>query len=63
MASAGAKKVLFDDSDDESDGGVDLQINDAYAKRFEHNKKREELQRCQFPHSSQTNITDLRELI
>jgi hypothetical protein len=64
MASASAKKkVLFDDSDDESDGGVDLQINDAYAKRFEHNKKREELQRCQFPHSSQTHITDLRILI
>jgi protein KRI1 len=49
MASAQArKKVLFDDSDDDSDGGVDIKINDEYAKRFEHNKKRAELHRCQF---------------
>ncbi|KAI8634580.1 KRI1-like family C-terminal-domain-containing protein [Xylariaceae sp. FL1651] len=41
------KKALFDDSDDESDGGVDLKINDEFAKRFEHNKKREELQRLE----------------
>lgn len=44
-ASDARKKSLFDDSDDESDGGVKLQINSEYAKRFEHNKKREELQR------------------
>ncbi len=49
MASAKARsKVLFDDSDDDSDGGADLKINDAYAKRFEHNKKREELHRREF---------------
>lgn len=49
MASVGTrKKVLFDDSDNDSDGGADLKVNDAYAKRFEHNKKREELHRCQF---------------
>ncbi|KAJ2978809.1 hypothetical protein NUW58_g7377 [Xylaria curta] len=53
MASAKArKKVLFDDSDDESDGGADLQINDAYAKRFEHNKKREELHRLEEKYKS-----------
>jgi protein KRI1 len=39
-------------SEDESDlGGVPLEeqsfkINEEYAKRFEHNKKREELHRC-----------------
>ncbi|KAI0969389.1 KRI1-like family C-terminal-domain-containing protein [Xylaria arbuscula] len=48
MASAKAQsKGLFDDSDDDSDGGVDLKINDAYAKRFEHNKKREERHRLE----------------
>jgi protein KRI1 len=49
------KANLLDDSDsasssDESDGGAKLEdpgfkINEEYAKRFEHNKKREELQR------------------
>lgn len=39
------KQRLFDDSDDESDGGVKLQINAEYAKKFEYNKKREELSR------------------
>ena len=34
------------DDDDDSAGGVELRINEEYAKRFEHNKKREELQRC-----------------
>ncbi|RDW71228.1 hypothetical protein BP6252_07791 [Coleophoma cylindrospora] len=45
---------LLDDSDsseDESAGGVELEggfkINEEYAKRFEHNKKREELQRLE----------------
>lgn len=28
--------------------GADFQINAEFARRFEHNKKREELQRCQF---------------
>ncbi|KAI1378318.1 Krr1-domain-containing protein [Hypoxylon crocopeplum] len=46
-ASDSHKQSLFDDSDDESDGGVKLQINTEYAKRFEHNKKREELQRLE----------------
>jgi len=45
-------------SDDESDfGGAPLEeqsfkINEEYAKRFEHNKKREELHRCRSPGSS-----------
>ena len=48
------RPALFDDdnSEDESDrGGVPLdgfKINEEYAKRHEHNKKREELQRCKF---------------
>lgn len=46
-ASDAGKQRLFDDSEDESDGGVKLQINSEYAKRFEHNKKREELHRCE----------------
>lgn len=46
-----SKKVKLLDSDSEdSDGGVDintseLKINEEYARRFEHNKKREERQR------------------
>ncbi|KAJ8120342.1 hypothetical protein ONZ43_g2926 [Nemania bipapillata] len=53
MASAGPRQnVLFDDSDDESDGGVNLKVNDAYAKRFEHNKKREELHRLEEKYKS-----------
>ncbi|KAK4650752.1 Kinetochore protein Spc24 [Podospora pseudocomata] len=53
------KQSLFDDSassseDDQEDGGVTLggqtpglNINEEYARRFEHNKKREELHRLQ----------------
>ncbi|KAH8595573.1 KRI1-like family C-terminal-domain-containing protein [Bisporella sp. PMI_857] len=50
------KPSLLDDSDswssEDDSGGVDLQepgfkINEEYAKRFEHNKKREELQRLE----------------
>ncbi|KAJ3578708.1 hypothetical protein NPX13_g1856 [Xylaria arbuscula] len=53
MASAKARsKVLFDDSDSDSDGGANLKINDAYAKRFEHNKKREELHRLEEKYKS-----------
>ncbi|KAI1417795.1 Krr1-domain-containing protein [Hypoxylon sp. FL1857] len=51
-ASDTRKKSLFDDSEDESDGGVKLQINTEYAKRFEHNKKREELQRLEEKYKS-----------
>ena len=47
-----AKKTkLLDDSDDEADaddGGVSLRINEDYARRFEHNKKREEQHRCKW---------------
>ncbi|KAF2016792.1 Krr1-domain-containing protein [Aaosphaeria arxii CBS 175.79] len=49
-----AKKAkLLDDSDEDSDGsngedgGVSLNINEEYAKRFEHNKKRIELQKLE----------------
>ncbi|KAI1768951.1 Krr1-domain-containing protein [Hypoxylon sp. FL1150] len=54
------KRTLFDDSDDESDGGVKLQINADYAKRFEYNKKREELSRLEEKYKSkQANGTKL----
>ena len=33
-------------SSDSGNGGVSLKINEEYARRFEHNKKREERQRC-----------------
>ena len=43
-----------DDSDDSADGGAKIdpngdgfKINEEYARRFEHNKKREELHKCQ----------------
>lgn len=47
---------IFDESDSDSDnGGIALnggdngfKINEDYAKRFEYNKKREELQKCTF---------------
>ncbi|KAI0024808.1 KRI1-like family C-terminal-domain-containing protein [Xylariomycetidae sp. FL0641] len=46
------KQNLFDDSDDESDGGAKLQINNEFAKRFEHNKKREEMHRLEEKYKS-----------
>lgn len=50
-----AKKAkLLDDSDDEADndvGGVSLKVNEEYARRFEHNKKRAERHRCEHLHS------------
>lgn len=49
-----AKKNLFDDADSDSESiqqekprkqASELKINEEYARRFEHNKKREERQR------------------
>lgn len=46
-----ARKNLFDEADSGSEGiggdadSKDLKINENYARRFEHNKKREERQR------------------
>lgn len=49
-----SKRKLLDDSDSDSDegGGAPIQdsgfgVNQEYARRFEHNKKREEKQRCE----------------
>ncbi|OAA53418.1 ribosome biogenesis protein Kri1 [Cordyceps fumosorosea ARSEF 2679] len=46
-----AKRKLLDDSDSDSDngGGVEsgFQVNEEFARRFEHNKKREERQRLE----------------
>lgn len=43
------KQRLLDDSDSDSDsdsnGGASFQVNEEFAKRFEHNKKREERHR------------------
>jgi protein KRI1 len=54
------RKLLDDDSSSDSgdeSGGVPItdqsepafKINEEYARRFEHNKKREELQKCKSP--------------
>jgi protein KRI1 len=49
------KRKLLDDSDSDSDdGGAAVEgsgfaVNQEYARRFEHNKKREERQRCRLP--------------
>lgn len=60
----GNKQSLFDDAgsssdEDSEDGGAQLadesssfKINEEYARRFEHNKKREERQRCKTALSS-----------
>ncbi|KAK3942397.1 KRI1-like family-domain-containing protein [Diplogelasinospora grovesii] len=63
----GKKKALFDDESeassseaDQEDGGVtlgggpstELKINEEYARRFEHNKKREELHRLEEKYKS-----------
>lgn len=44
-----SKRNLLDDSDSESDGGANVdsgfKVNEEFARRFEHNKKREERQR------------------
>ncbi len=60
----GSKKKLFEDEsdlassdDDQEDGGAalegpSLKINKEYARRFEHNKKREELQRLEEKYGS-----------
>lgn len=38
-----------DDSDNENEGlpTSELKVNQEYARRFEHNKEREELQQCE----------------
>lgn len=49
-----SKRNLLDDSgsdSDSDDGGAqldnsDFKVNEEYARRFEHNKKREERQKC-----------------
>lgn len=61
-------KNLFDDSsseDDQEDGGVtingkgpELKINEEYARRFEHNKKREELHRLEEKYRSKDGGMD-----
>lgn len=43
--------ILDDSGSDDEDGGAalaapQLKVNEEYARRFEHNKKREERQRC-----------------
>jgi protein KRI1 len=45
-----ARELLSDDGSGSEDGGAHLQenelkVNESFAKRFEYNKKREELQR------------------
>ncbi|KAI1879407.1 hypothetical protein JX265_002361 [Neoarthrinium moseri] len=52
---AKSQKALFDDSEDESDGGAQLKVNDEYAQRFEYNKKREERHRLEEKYKGQAN--------
>src|SRR5947209_12914953 len=40
------RKAVDMDGDGLADGEASFRINEEYAKRFEHNKRREELQRC-----------------
>ncbi|KAK7903486.1 Kinetochore protein Spc24 [Exophiala xenobiotica] len=47
-----ARELLSSDGSDSEDGGAhvkptDLKVNESFARRFEHNKKREELQRLE----------------
>ncbi|KAF2837750.1 Krr1-domain-containing protein [Patellaria atrata CBS 101060] len=60
MATRPTKRVkLLDESDsDEVNGGVSLKINDSYARRFEHNKKREEIQRLEEKYGKQSTSED-----
>ncbi|KAI0128419.1 KRI1-like family-domain-containing protein [Xylariales sp. AK1849] len=55
MAPHVSNKTTLFDSEDESDGGVQLKINDEYARRFEHNKKREERHRLEEKYKGQSN--------
>lgn len=62
------RKVLLDGSSDEDSGdesggmalgdGQDFKINKDFARRFEHNKKREELQKC--AHGRLPTVCDVR---
>ena len=45
------KELLSSDSSDSDEGGAqletkDFKVNEDFARRFEHNKKREEKQKC-----------------
>lgn len=52
------RELLSSDSSDSEDDGAEvaptagLKVNQEYARRFEHNKKREELARCTAFHTS-----------
>lgn len=56
-------KRLFEDDDDEDGanafggptGGASFKINEEFAKRYDHNKNREERQRCKLPPLSYSN--------
>lgn len=57
------KRKLLDDSDSDSDDGgapveaeAGFKVNEEFARRFEHNKKREELHRCKWKHVVQCCI-------
>lgn len=52
-----AKRNLLDDSDSDSDNGgaaveSGFKVNEEFARRFEHNKKREEQHRRTWPNCS-----------
>lgn len=62
-----AKTTLFDDDDSGSDNGFaetargqELKINQEYARRFEHNKKRAEIHRRKLLTSPSFSFTHIR---
>ena len=41
-------KLLADEGCEDEDLNENINVNNEFARRFEHNKKRDELMRCQF---------------
>lgn len=57
-----SKRKLLDDSDaDSDDGGAALdtgfKVDQEFARRLEHNKKREERQRCKLQYEERSDVT------
>ncbi len=52
-----AKRLLDSDASESEDGGVEVgndpefKVNEDFARKFTHNKKREELRRCEYTKS------------
>ena len=57
------KRRRDDDSDSDDEGGASLnpgfKVNEEYARRFEHNKKREEKHRCKLDTTTKCILSQL----